>query len=318
MLSLSDFNNIKMEHKKITIVTHSGQFHTDDVFAVATLQLLLEKNFSLTIIRTRDEKIINDANYVVDVGEVYDPEAKRFDHHQGEGAGVRGDGIPYASFGLVWKEYGKEVCGGDADIAASIEQKIVKPVDAMDNGISFMKSERADLFMYDLKDLTFTYKNTWKEGDDVLDKNFEYLTGFAKELIKREISVLKDIRDGDKEVHKIIAQQQDKTLLILDKPYQYELVVSMYHYILLVVHPKRQDGTWAVETSRDSVRSYESRIQLPEEWAGKRSDELVKLTGVHDAVFCHRGRFIAVAKSREGVLKLAHIALERAGKSLDR
>lgn len=318
MLNLSDFNNIKMEHKKITIVTHSGQFHTDDVFAVATLQLLLEKNFSLTVIRTRDEKIINDADYVVDVGEVYDPAAKRFDHHQGEGAGVRGDSIPYASFGLVWKEYGKEVCGGDTDIAASIEQKIVKPVDAMDNGISFMKSEREDLFMYDLKDLTFTYKNTWKEGDDVLDKNFEYLIGFAKELIKREISVLKDIRDGDKEVHKIIAQQQDKTLLILDKPYQYELVVSMYHYILLVVHPKRQEGTWAVETARDSVRSYESRMQLPEEWAGKRSEELVKLTGVDDAVFCHRGRFIALAKSREGVLKLAHIALERAGKSLDR
>lgn len=307
-----------MEHKKITIVTHSGQFHTDDVFAVATLQLLLEKDFSPTIIRTRDEKIINNADYVVDVGEVYDPAAKRFDHHQSEGAGVRDDSIPYASFGLVWKEYGEEVCGGDKDIALSIEQKLVKPVDAMDNGISFMKSEREGLFMYDLKDLTFAYKNTWKEGDGVLDKNFEYLTGFAQELIKREISVLKDIRESDIEVNKIIAQQQDKTLLILDKPYQYELVVSMHPYILLVVHPKRQDGTWAVETARNSLRSYESRIQLPEEWAGKRDVELIQLTGVDDAVFCHRGRFIAVAKSREGVLKLAHIALEKAGKSLDR
>lgn len=307
-----------MEHKKITIVTHSGQFHTDDVFAVATLQLLLEKNFSITIIRTRDEKIINAADYVVDVGEAYDPVTKRFDHHQSEGAGVRGDGIPYASLGLVWKEYGEEVCGGDTDIALLIEQKLVKPIDAMDNGISFMKSEREDLFMYDLKDITFVYKNTWKEGDDVLDKNFEYLTGFAKELIKREISVLKDIREAEIEVNKIIAQQQDKTLLILDKPYQYEVAVSIKPYILLVIHPKRQDGTWAVEVTRDSIRSYESRMQLPVEWAGKRDTELAQITGVDDAVFCHRGRFIAVAKSKEGVLKLAYIALEKAGKSLDR
>lgn len=173
-----------MDKKNITIVTHSGQFHTDDVFAVATLQLLLEKEYSLTVIRTRDEKIVSDADYVVDVGEVYDPAIRRFDHHQQMGAGVREDSIPYASFGLVWKEYGERICG-DRGIADLIEQRLVKPIDAMDNGISFMRSEREGLFMYDLKDLTFAYKNTWKEGDDVLDKNFAYLTGFARELIKR-------------------------------------------------------------------------------------------------------------------------------------
>lgn len=114
-----------------------------------------------------------------------------------------------------------------------------------------------------------------------------------------------------------MAQQQYKTLLILDKPYQYEQVVCSNPYILLVVHPKRQDGTWAVETVRDNIRSYQARMDLPAEWAGKRDSELAEITGVTDAVFCHRGRFIAVAKTREGVIKLAHIALEKAGKSLD-
>lgn len=307
-----------MNTKDITIVTHSGQFHTDDVFAVATLQLLLEEEgHSVAVVRTRDARIIQDADYVVDVGEVYDPAQKRFDHHQHLGAGVREDGIPYASFGLVWKEYGEKVCGGDEDIAGLIEQRLVKPVDAMDNGISFMKSEREGLFMYDLKDITFVYKNTWKEGDEVLDKNFEYLTSFARALIKREISVLKDIRESEQEVYHIMAQQQYKTLLILDKPYQYERVVCSNPYILLVVHPKRQDGTWAVETVRDDMRSYQARMDLPAEWAGKRDSELAEITGVKDAVFCHKGRFIAVAKSKEGVIQLAHIALEKAGKSLD-
>ena len=306
-----------MNKKEITIVTHSGQFHTDDVFAVATLQLMLEeKGYSVVVVRTRDERIVSNADYVVDVGEIYDPIQKRFDHHQQMGAGVREDGIPYASFGLVWKEYGESICE-DKEIASLIEQRLVKPIDAMDNGINFMKSDREGLFMYDLKDITFVYKNTWKEDDGVLDQNFKYLTGFAQSLIKREISVLKDMRESDREVSEIIAQQQYKTLLIIDKPYQYEQVVSSNPYILLVVHPKRQDGTWAVETARDNIRSYQSRIDLPEEWAGKRDAELAEITGVKDAVFCHRGRFIAVAKSKEGVIKLAHLALEKAGKSID-
>jgi len=36
---------------------------------------------------------------------------------------------------------------------------------------------------------------------------------------------------------------------------------------------------------------------------------LAKVTGVPDATFCHNGRFLAVAKSKEGALKLAEIAL---------
>ncbi len=304
----------KNQHKKIiTIVTHSGQFHTDDVFAVATLRLLLENDTQEVVVhRTRDTQIISTADYVVDVGEVYNPAERRFDHHQQQGAGVREDGIPYASFGLVWKEYGDRIVGGDKDISNQIEQKLVKPIDAMDNGINFMKSDRDGLFMYDLKDVTFAYKNTWKEDDEMLSENFKYLTGFAMNLIKREISVLKDIRESDIEVNKIMAQQQYKTLLILDKPYQYELSVSSKPYILLVVHPKRQDDTWAVETARDDISSYKSRIDLPAEWAGKSGAELREVTGVDDAIFCHKGRFIAVAQTREGAIKLAELALKAA------
>ena len=85
------------------IVTHNSTFHADDVFAVATL-LIIEPDAE--VIRTRDENIISSADYVVDVGQIYDKDKKRFDHHQLGGAGKRDDGIEYASFGLVWKEYG--------------------------------------------------------------------------------------------------------------------------------------------------------------------------------------------------------------------
>ncbi|MEK7669330.1 MAG: MYG1 family protein [Patescibacteria group bacterium] len=45
--------------RKIVVVTHSGSFHADDVFACATISLWAEKNnLRLKIIRDRDEKII--------------------------------------------------------------------------------------------------------------------------------------------------------------------------------------------------------------------------------------------------------------------
>ena len=87
-----------------TVVTHSGNFHGDDVFAVAAFQLLLGVD-EVQVIRTRDDATIEKGDYVVDVGGVYDHEQNRYDHHQ-PGAPVRENGIPYAAFGLMWKHYG--------------------------------------------------------------------------------------------------------------------------------------------------------------------------------------------------------------------
>jgi uncharacterized UPF0160 family protein len=102
------FNFLK---SKLTVVTHNGRFHTDDVFAVAVLELVFEKSHNIEIIRTRDEKIIKTADIVVDVGGEYNPEKNKFDHHQLGGAGTHDNKIPMASVGLVWKKYGQMLCG---------------------------------------------------------------------------------------------------------------------------------------------------------------------------------------------------------------
>ena len=71
-----------MEKKKVKIITHSGSFHADEVFAVATLKLMLGKDFEIEVIRSRDKSDWDSGDYVVDVGGVYDPSRQRFDHHQ--------------------------------------------------------------------------------------------------------------------------------------------------------------------------------------------------------------------------------------------
>src|SRR4051812_5273225 len=85
------------------IVTHGGKFHADDAWAVAVLHILFP---DADIVRTRDPAIIATADFAVDVGGVWNPATGRFDHHQKGFDGARGSGVPYASAGLVWREYG--------------------------------------------------------------------------------------------------------------------------------------------------------------------------------------------------------------------
>jgi uncharacterized UPF0160 family protein len=49
---------------------------------------------------------------------------------------------------------------------------------------------------------------------------------------------------------------------------------------------------------------------MPSSWAGKNANELSEITGVTDVTFCHKGLFIAGAKSKEGAIKLARLAIE--------
>src|SRR5262245_18170119 len=100
--------------KKLKVITHDGSFHADDIFASAALTILFKKRGEkFEIVRTRDESVFPTGDYVYDVGSIYDEEKNRFDHHQPGGAGDRGDGIPYSSFGLIWKKHGLELAGSE-------------------------------------------------------------------------------------------------------------------------------------------------------------------------------------------------------------
>lgn len=102
----------------LTVVTHNGNFHADDVFSIAALRLVLP---DFKLVRTRDTQLIAQADIVIDVGGEYDPAAGRFDHHQRGGAGARENGIPYSSFGLVWQKYGLQLCHGDENIVNAVD-----------------------------------------------------------------------------------------------------------------------------------------------------------------------------------------------------
>lgn len=79
---------------------------------------------------------------------------------------------------------------------------------------------------------------------------------------------------------------------------------------LFVIFPD-EAGTYRLQAVPDEPNSFGTRKYLPEAWAGKRDEELAKITGVSDATFTHIGRWCAGAKSLAGARELAQLAIAR-------
>ncbi len=293
-----------METKKI-LVTHNSKFHADDVFATATLKLRFGND--VTIIRSRDASTIEKADIVYDVGGIYDPEKDRFDHHQPERAGNRPNGIPYASFGLVWKKYGPDICGSH-EVADALDAYLVQAIDAPDNGVDLFTLTR-DIVPYLFSDGLYTFRPTWKEDSRRVDEGFFEAVAIAEKILARAIVQARDRIEGERAVIDAYNKAEDKRVIILDDRYPWEVVALTFPETLFVIAPRINDGQWNAEGVRVKKGSMECRIYFPEAWAGKYHQELADVTGIQGSVFCHLGRFMVTAKTKEDVLALVKMTL---------
>ena len=295
--------------KKLKLVTHDGSFHADDIFAAATLSIFLSnKGKKFEIVRTRDEEIIADGDYVFDVGAIFDAEMNRFDHHQIGGAGKRDKGIEYASFGLVWKKFSRELCGSEKALEI-IDIKLVAPIDAHDNGFDLVEN-KYDISPYSIQDFFYSMRPTWREENLTDDEMFLKCVEIAKDILSREIIQAKDWVLAEEVVISTYNNTQDKRIIVLDKHYPFERVLNNFPEPIYVICPSRNiKNKWGVKALLEDPKTFKNRKSFPKSWAGLRDEDLQKVTGVSDAVFCHRRLFLAVAKSKEGAIKLAELAL---------
>ncbi len=299
-------NFMTKSNKKL--VTHNGSFHTDDIFACATLSLMLEKkNEMFKIVRTRDEEIINNGDYVFDVGGIYNEGLNRFDHHQKGGAGMRENGIEYSSFGLVWKKFGKEICDGE-EVVKIVDDRLVAPIDAFDNGFDLVENKHS-ISPYFIQHFFLAMCPTLEEKNLDNDEMFLKSVLIAKEVLSREIIHVKNALSSFKKVLSIYEKTEDKRILILNENFQNEVSLTKLKEPFFIIYPKSDDDLWGIRAVRENPRTFNNRKDFPKEWGGLRDEELQKITGVEDAVFCHKGLFLAVSKSKEGAVKLAELAL---------
>jgi uncharacterized UPF0160 family protein len=286
------------------VATHPGNFHADDVFAVAVLQLV---HGELEVIRSRDAA---GADVRVDIGGHSNAATGDFDHHQRGGAGERANGIRYASFGLVWREFGAALAGSE-DAAAAIDERLVQGVDANDTGQNISTALVDGIRPLTVSGVIGAMNAHWDEELSPAQEDARFLeaVALARSILEREIAGAKAYRRGLDIVRAAIERATDPRVIELDRKVPWhETVVTTAPEALYVVYPK-SDG-WGMQAVPKALGSFANRKDLPEPWGGHADEELAAITGVQDAMFAHTKRFYASARSREGILALARQALD--------
>jgi len=286
--------------------THDGRFHADEIFALAVLNLFYS---DLEIIRSRDENVYKNTDIIVDVGYAYDPGNLIFDHHQRSFSLQRESGIPYASFGLVWKQYGELLCGS-SETSEYIDSVIVQSIDADDNGIDIYETKIDETGFHTLSDIIESFVPRYVDDDDNVQKGFDRALNFATFYMKRQIKLAKELFEvALPNIRNAIKVAKDPRILIFkkfDKTWL-NFISRESEEALFVIFPTHRK-TWAIRSIPKKGKKFEYCKLLPAEWGGRQKD-FAGISDVHDALYCHNGCFLAEAKSLEGADTLAGIAL---------
>jgi uncharacterized UPF0160 family protein len=314
------------------IATHSGTFHADDVFGVGILMGVFPSH---TLVRTRDKALIEAADFVVDVGGVWDAATGRFDHHQRGFTGARparqvdGNTVPgvgYASAGLVWAAHGTGYVQAWAtsnghslddkavqDVVRTIDHSLVQYLDIVDTGQGDVSPG-----IFGLSSLIAQLNTHWLEeqGLDLaakarlLELRFREAIAITRKFLDHAISKkVAQLRAMDivRRAPRLLGGQV-LNLTEGGMPWT-RVVVDEMPEVLFVIYPDSDGNQYQIKTVPLDVGSFDTRKDLPLSWAGLRDQELAAVTGVPDAVFCHLNLFIGGARSFEGAVRMAELAL---------
>ena len=310
----------------MVIVTHNGKFHADDAWACAVLHILFP---NAELIRTRDSATIAAADFAVDVGGIWDPATGRFDHHQKGFDGARQSGVPYASAGLVWRDYGArcvaalalqhtgETLADDTaqQIAYAIDVDIVQYLDLSDVGVA--KNAPGS---YGLSAVVSGFNPGWLDEQrlgygEAVDayrmgqfmRAVEFLTDIMGNAVRYRVGAMLAVT----QVRQAEVLESGKLLFLKNAALPWSSIVRKeMPKILFVISHSLTENRYILHTVSVDTESFDARADLPESWAGLREAELAAVTGVPDAVFCHTGRFIAAARSYDGIRTMARQALD--------
>ena len=319
-----------LAHK--TIATHSGSFHADDVFGVGVLMGVYPSH---TLVRSRQDELIDAADFAVDVGGIWDIERGRFDHHPRGFDGARparrvdgedAHGVGYASAGLVWSVHGAayvQALAGSvgvpldtsavAETVRSIDASLVQYLDIVDTGQGSVAPG-----IFGLSALIAQLNTNWMEEHGLTSlakaqlQESRFLDAIAitrKFLDRAIIKKISQFRSQD-----IVRRAQrllDGRVLYLQEggmPWTHVVVAEMPE-VMFVIYPDSEGEQYQIKTVPVEIGSFLARLDLPKAWAGLRNQELAAVTGVQDSVFCHSNLFIGGARSMGGALRLAELAL---------
>lgn len=263
-------------------ITHNGRFHTDDVFSAALLKILNPK----INIERKNSVSEGYSGLVFDLGD------GEFDHH-GPRSQFRKNGVQYASFGLLWREYGSQLVSQKE--AAVFDEAFVQPLDQQDNNGGNNMLCRA-----------ITQANPKWDEDIDSDECFFRAVDMAKFILENEIKSMHSTEHAEQTVRECLERQKNG-IVVLPKgmPWKAILIPSEALY---VVYPSPRGG-YNAQAIPKAIDTQECKRPFPVEWRGTRT-ELAEITGIAGLTFCHVHGYLLGAENKEA-------AIEACCKSMD-
>lgn len=280
--------------------THDGSFHADEVTACGLLLLfnLIDRK---RIVRTRDQKKLVQCEYVCDVGGLYDPNQKRFDHHQ---SSYQGD---LSSAGMILKDLADRKVISPS-IYHYFNRSLVAGIDAVDTGQSPPVIGHCSFSGVVANFVPARYDASDKEMEAAFYVALDFVCGHLTRLLEK-FDYIEECRE---EIGKEMAKNQEVLIFERSMPWieAFFELGGVDHPAQFVVMPA--GSQWKL---RGIPPSYDKRMQvrtpLPSEWAGLLDDELKKKTKISGAVFCHKGRFISIWQTKEDALQALDYVLQQ-------
>ena len=280
--------------------THDGSFHADEVTACALL-LLTGSIDREKIFRTREKDVLKNLEYICDVGGVYDPKNKLFDHHQQE---YQGD---LSSAGMVLNDLkDREVIS--KDLFSYLKEALVDGIDAIDNGKMPAEVEGVCTFSAIIAHFVPVDQETDAGGlNGAFFEAVDFAYGHLYRLMKKF--------DYIKSCRFLIEEEMKKNnpVLFFNKPIPW---IESFFELNGESHPAKYiimpaGKYWKLRGIPPTYkRRMEVRVPLPLSWAGLIDKDLKRVTQIPGAIFCHKGRFISVWESKEDAIKAVEIVLK--------
>lgn len=284
-------------------ITHSGTFHADEIMASV---ILLNKFGSMKIYRTN--KVLNTDAFVYDVG------FGKFDHHGIDFNESRENGIKYASCGLVWKAFGKDIISklGIEDINAffeSVDKNLIMDIDRDDNGQA-LKNE-PEVKPQSIPSIIGSFNPAWNVSGKE-NECFLSALSFANIVFNNMLTKMIAKEEARKIVEDKI-EESNNGILLLDMYMPWKDIVLTSKNpkakgILYAVFPSKRGGYNVVATPI-LQGSFEVKKPFPSSWAGKEDLELKQISGVRTITFCHKNLFICACETYEDAIKIAEISI---------
>jgi len=317
----------------MNIVTHSGEFHTDEVYATALLTYLFNIEDE-NITRTRDPVIINNSEdnentIIIDVGRKYNPDKLFFDHHQTEFNDSFSEdyNIPLSSCGLIWKHYGQDIVQTYLDrnnlskdefviedIYQQFYKRVVLSIDANDNGVKQLKHPEKVRY-------NFKYNPTLTEMVSLFNSNNDddekQMTQFLKardlcsQMFQNQIGSIVskyfEYQEGLDEFRKVLDESRNLEYMYFDNDnIYYDMYLNEFdkekRYKFFIC--KRSNNNYRIYTRRKNSYSFEKVAPIISE------DHAKELVG-NDLVFVHKALFIGGCKTLETARKVVEASLRK-------